>query len=194
MLEVICDNLENPCDHKFIQNLARNMATGHYGTLDLPFYLSDDEDEWAENLDRVNKSMQTIFQGIIQIGSIAAPAMEANERIKKTLIATLAETQIDLSSVDAKPGDMIEIKITNDVGERKGRVLPISLHVKDFGWSSEVSPSFLFVKRLGVSVAGPDSVGDVTPRPVNFESASGSSLLDHPPEAGLRISDQHQFR
>jgi hypothetical protein len=100
------------------------------------------------------------------------PAREEDLRTAVNLSSEVPNGFIDLRSQDAKAGDVLHInmRVYSDESATTYRTVPLPpLHIRDFGFATRVSPSFLLVKRS----SEPEEATNST----NFKGAAGVSLL-----------------
>lgn len=113
------------------------------------------------------------------------------------LLEELRDTDLLISRTKAKPGDEILLTFTNTVppGATNPRQMTVDLRIRRFGWVSDITDSFLFLRRLGVTyqegvpnlvaraeqalAAGTDKRDStlVVPLGVDFDLTPGASFI-----------------
>ncbi len=100
------------------------------------------------------------------------PAQEDQLRTIVTLASDVPNGFINLKTQDAKSGDVlyINLRIYSNSSQDTYRTVPVAnIYIRDYGFVTNISPSFMLVKR--------STEPDVTTDTSNFKGAAGVSLL-----------------
>ncbi len=140
------------------------------------------EPEFADFKQRYNEALQAqpapdsrLAESVLQMAALDCYSYEWGEEIADLLRQYLVPAQIFLGADDVKPGDtvMLRIEARESAGAAIGVPAQFLLTVRDRGTRVAVSPSLLFVKRLGVSDADTDITKPNAIKPVDFSPFPG---------------------
>lgn len=133
------------------------------------------------------KLVDEILTAFEKLGSFVKTVLRDRTTIDRNFIGYLKDTSISVP-LNAEVGDQIILRIQNGPNSPQLRELTVGMRVAEFGVVREVSDSFFFIKRLGVSSSDLESAiagsgmdtgsagATAVPREVNFEPAPGVTL------------------
>lgn len=100
-------------------------------------------------ISEVREGLGEIFHAV---GAYLALLREANLQNDPALFENLRDTQLSLRTIDAKPGDRLVLNFENALAAPgSNRALSLDVRVRRFGWVSDVSDSFIFLRRIGAN-------------------------------------------